>query len=89
MPSQLTKCQTELSQKVILIKCSVILIYQLRNLISYAVLFLGKVWGVKVGVLEVEQSCYVTIGVLLTLSFKLKNDQTYFKNLVVFKTQNF
>ena len=43
MPSQLTKCQTELSQKVILIKCSVILIYQLRNLISYAVLFLGKV----------------------------------------------
>ena len=59
--------------------------------LSYSVLLLGKEWGVKVGVLEVEvleQTYYVTAGVKLTLSFTLKNGQIYFKNLAVFKTQD-
>ena len=44
--------------------------------LSYSVLLLGKEWGVKVGVLEVEvleQTYYVTVEVNWTLSLALKN----------------
>ena len=43
----------------------------------------------KVGVLELEQTSYVTLRANLTLSLTLKNRQTYLKKLAVFKTQDF